>query len=117
MFLEVENNPNFEGSYFVRFKELGSPRLLTHVKSYERASRGEWCHVTGWCDEPDQPLCPAYAQKVEDSGAGTTFIIFGGNWGIRLKPEGNAGEWSLYDAEQWGEAYLSIGEERDLRFL
>ncbi len=117
MFLEVENNPNFEGSYFLRFKELGPPRLLTHVKSYERMSRGEWCEVTGCCDDPDQPFCPAYAQKVEDSGAGLTFIIFGGNWGIRLKSDGSIGEWSLYDVEQWGEGYLSIGEERDLRFL
>lgn len=117
MFLEVENNPNFDGSYFVRFAEVGPPRLLTHVKSYERLPRGEWCQVTGWCDDPDQPLCPAYAQKVEDSGAGTTFIIYGGNWGIRLKAETHAGEWSLYDEAQWGEGYLSIGEERDLRFL
>jgi hypothetical protein len=54
---------------------------------------------------------------VEDSGAGLTFIIFGGNWGIRLKSDGSIGEWSLYDVEQWGEGYLSIGEERDLRFL
>jgi len=76
MFLEIENNPNFDGSYFVRFKELGPPRLLTHVKSYERMSRGEWCEVTGWCDDPDQPLCPVYAQKVEDSGAGLAFITF-----------------------------------------
>ncbi len=117
MFLEVENNPNFDGSYFVRFNELEPPRLLTHIKSYERLSRGEWCQVTGWCDDPEQPLCPAYAQKVDDSGAGTTYIIFGGNWGIRLKPEDHTGEWNLYDNEQWGEGYLSIGEERDLRFL
>ena len=33
MFLDIENNPNFEGSYFVRFNELGPPRLVTHVKS------------------------------------------------------------------------------------
>jgi hypothetical protein len=117
MFLEVDHNPNFEGSYFLRFHELSPPRLLTHVKSYERQSRGEWCQVTGWCDDPDQPLCPAYAQKVEDSGAGTAYIIYGGNWGIRLKPEDHAGEWCLYDDAQWGEGYLSIGEERDLRLL
>lgn len=117
MFLEIENNPNFEGSYFIRFKELGLPRQLTHVKSYERESRGEWCEVTGWCDDPEQPLCPVYAQKVEDSGAGLTFIVYGGNWGIRLKPEDSTVEWNLYDAAQWGEGYLSIGEERDLRFL
>lgn len=117
MFVEVENNPNFEGSYFIRFNELGPPRILTHVKSYERLSRGEWCEVTGWSDNSEDPLCPAYAQKVEDSGAGSTYVIFGGNWGIRLRPEGHQREWDLYDEAQWGEGYLSIGEERDLRFL
>lgn len=117
MFIDVENNPNFEGSYFVRFNELGPARVLTHVKSYERLSRGEWCEVTGWGDDTEHPLCPAYAQKVEDSGAGTTYVIFGGNWGIRLRPEGHMEEWNLYDDAQWGEGYLSIGEERDLRFL
>ncbi len=117
MFIEVENNPNFEGSYFLRFKEIGSARPITHVKSYDRISRGEWYQITGWCDAPDQALCQAYAQKVEDSGAGSTFIIFGGNWGIRLKPEDHRGEWNLYDARQWGEGYLSIGDERDIRFL
>ena len=117
MFLEIENNPNFEGSYFVRFKELGPPRQITHVKSYERISRGEWCEVTGWCDDPEQPLCPAYAQKVEDSGAGHGLYYLWWKLGNSLKAEGSIGEWSLYDAEQWGEGYLSIGEERDLRFL
>ncbi len=117
MFVEVEHNPNFEGSYFVRFKEVGPARQLTHVKSYERSSRGEWCEVTGWCDDEEEPLCPVYAQKVEDSGAGATYVVFGGNWGIRMRPEGQARAWSLYDDEQWGEGYLSIGEERDLRFL
>ena len=117
MFFEVEQSPNFEGSYFVRFKEMGPPRQITHIKSYERLSCGEWCEVTGWCDDLDQPLCPAYAQKVEDSGAGTAYVIFGGNWGVRLKSEAYVGVWNLYDSEQWGEGYLSIGEERDLRFL
>ncbi|MEE8126857.1 MAG: hypothetical protein V3T42_13675 [Nitrospirales bacterium] len=117
MFLEVEQNPNFEGSYFIRFKEVGPPREISHVKSYDRLPHGEWCEVTGWCDNLEQPLCPAFAQKVEDSGAGTAFIIFGGNWGIRFKPDGHKGAWNLYDSKQWGEGYLSIGEERDLRFV
>lgn len=116
MFLEVEQNQNFEGSYFMRFKELGPPRQVTHVKSYDRISQGEWCVVTGWCDDPEQPICPAYAQKVEDSGAGSAFIVFGGNWGIRLKFATDANDWNIEDANQWGEGYLSLGEERDLRF-
>ena len=100
MFLEVENNPNFDGSYFLRFHETGLARLITHVKSYDRVSQGEWCEVTGWSDDPEDPLKPAFAQPVEDSGSGTSFLVYGGNWGIRLKPETNPGAWDLYDPQQ-----------------
>lgn len=72
--------------------------------------------VTGWCDDGDQPFRPAYAQKVEDSGSGSAFIVFGGNWGIRLKLEGNTNNWNIEDPHQWGEGYLSFGDERDLRY-
>ncbi|HBP88769.1 MAG TPA: hypothetical protein DD706_13845 [Nitrospiraceae bacterium] len=117
MFLEVEQNQNFESSYFMRFKEIGPPRQVSHVKSYDRTSKGEWCSVTGWCDDPDQSHCPAYAQKVEDSGAGSAFIVFGGNWGIRLKLESDTKRWSIDDPNQWGEGYLLLGEERDIRYM
>ncbi len=116
MILEIESNLNFDGSYFIRFKEIGPPRRVTHLKSYERCSRGEWCVITGWCDDPDQPLCPVYAQRVEDSGSGSAFIVYGGNWGLRLKPENEIKDWDLYDPGQWGEGYLSLGDERDLRY-
>ena len=53
---------------------------------------------------------------MEDSGAGSAFIVFGGNWGIRLKLENDTGGWNLQDNNQWGEGYLSLGEERDLRY-
>jgi hypothetical protein len=116
MILEVEHNPNCEGTLFIRFKEFGPRRRITHVKCYDRSPRGEWCLVTGWCDDPEYPLCPAYAQRVEDSGAGSAFIVFGGNWGIRLKLESETGDWNLHDDNQWGEGYLSLGDERDLRY-
>ncbi len=117
MFLEVESNPNFEGSYFLRFNELGPARVVTHIKSYDRKSQGEWCEVTGWCDDPEIPTGPVYAQPVEDSGAGASFLVFGGNWGIRLKPETNTGPWDLYDSQQWGEGYLLVADIGDFRFL
>ena len=117
MFLEVESNPNCENSIFLRFKELGPAHPVSHVKIYDRTSRGEWCSVTGWSDDSHQPLCSAFAQKVEDSGAGVTFLVFGGNWGLRLKPEASEDDWNLEHANQWGEAYLSLGDERDIRYV
>lgn len=116
MIVEVESNPNCEASLYARFKDAGSLRRVTQVKSYERMAEGEWCWVTGWTDDPDHPRCPASAQLVEDSGAGLTYLVFGGIWGIRLKPVSIDEDWALESRNQWGEPYLAIADERDLRY-
>lgn len=53
---------------------------------------------------------------VEDSGCGIAYLVYGGSWGIRLKSENDLKEWSLREHNQRGEGYLSLGEERDLRY-
>lgn len=116
MFVEVESNPNCESSLFARFKEVGPARKVVQIRSFERRAEGEWCWVTGWSDDPAQPCCSAYAQMVEDSGAGLTNLIFGGIWGIRLKPVSLVEDWSLESTNQWGEPYLSLADSNDIRY-
>jgi hypothetical protein len=114
MFVEVEPGPNCEQSFFARFKEVGPARRVLQVKSFDRRSEGEWCWVTGWSDDPDRPRCAAFAQPVEDSGAGVTYLVFGGRCGIRLKPVSLEEDWGLESRNQWGEPYLSLADPRDL---
>ena len=114
MFVEVESNPNCEQSCFARFKEVGPARKVVRIKSYEGSAQGEWCWVTGWTDDPDHPRCPAFVQVVEDSGAGVTHLVFGGMWGIRLKPVALPEDWDLDSRKQWGEPYLSLADPADL---
>ena len=116
MLIEVESNPNCEASLCARFKETGPARKVSQVKSHERNPRGEWCWVTGWTDDPDHSQCPAYAQIVEDSGAGLTHLIFGGLWGIRLKPVSLNEEWDIDSRNQWGEPYLSLANTADIKY-
>ncbi|MGH7206549.1 MAG: hypothetical protein ACREI2_10120 [Nitrospiraceae bacterium] len=116
MFVEVESNPNCEHSLFARFKEVGPARRVVQIRSFERRAEGEWCWVTGWSDDPAQPCCPASVQMVEDSGAGLTNLIFGGIWGIRLKPVSLAEDWGLESTNQWGEPYLSLADARDIKY-
>jgi len=116
MYVEVDANPNCEHSVFIRFRELGPGRPVSQVRVYDRISTGEWCRVTGWRDDPSAPVCPAMARPVEDSGAGTVYLVSGGNGGIRLKPLEPDEEWSLDSAWQWGEAYLLLTDQRDVRF-
>ena len=116
MFVEVESNPNCEQSVFARFKEAGPAKRITQVRSYERSPQGEWCRITGWTDDAAGPFCPAYAQLVEDSGAGLAYLVYGGLWGVRLKPVALDEDWDLESANQWGEPYLSLADAKDLRF-
>lgn len=116
MFVEVEQSANCESSVFLRFKELGSARPVSHVKIYDRVSVGEWCRVVGWRDDDANPVCQAFAQPIEDSGAGYGLLVFGGFLGLRLMPAELDEDWSIESPRQWGEPYLIISEERDLRF-
>ena len=116
MIVEVESNENCEASVFARFKEIGPARPVLQVKLYDRNPAGEWYRVTGWSDNPQLPTCPAYAQLVEDSGAGETCLVFGGIYGIRFKPIDSEEDWNLESPHQWGESYLSLAGDRDLRY-
>jgi len=113
MIVEVESNENCETGMFVRFKEVRPARAVLQVRLYERNPAGEWFRVTGWRDQ-DDPLCPAYAQLVEDSGSGFALLVYGGIYGLRFKPAHGDEPWSLADATQWGEAYLLLGGDHDL---
>jgi hypothetical protein len=114
--VEVESNENCESSFFARFKEVGPARPVFQVRLYERNPAGEWCWVTGWSDNEQTPACPAYAQLVEDSGSGLAHLVYGGLYGLRFRPIHLDEPWSLASPHQWGEAYLSLADTRDLRY-
>ena len=116
VFIEVESNENCETSLFGRFKEIRPARPVVQVKLYDRNPSGEWYWVTGWSDDATSPACQAHAQLVEDSGAGLTYLVYGALCGLRFKPLSTDEAWGLDSPHQWGEAYLSLSSERDLRY-
>jgi hypothetical protein len=116
MLVEVDSNLNCEQSVCARFKDAGPARRVAQVKSYERKSEGEWCWVTGWTDDPEQPCCPAHAQRVEDSGSGLASLVFGGIGGIRLKPVSLSEDWDVNSPNQWGEPYLLLADAKDIKY-
>ena len=116
LFIEVESNQNCETGFFGRFKEIRPARPVVQVKLYDRTPSGEWYWVTGWSDGARSPGCQAHARLVEDSGAGLTYLVYGGIHGLRFKPIDIEEAWGLDSPHQWGEAYLSLSSERDLRY-
>jgi hypothetical protein len=52
--------------------------------------------------------------QVEDSGAGAAYVIYGGDWGIRLKAADSEKDWDASDPDQWGETHLVLADREDI---
>jgi hypothetical protein len=114
VYIEVEDNPNCPGREPMRFRELEPAAMVAKVRVFDRRDEGEWCAVTGVGNNPAQPWELARVRKVEDSGVGVAYLIYGGLWGIRLRPVDVARPWGFEDAAQWGEPYLLLTDATDI---
>ena len=112
MYLEIEENPNCEGQPLQAFQTLSPARPVCQMR-VTRGSEELFCWVTGV--EAGGTFCPARAQKVSDSGGGVSVLIYGGSWGLRVKPvEHPEAPWDFSDPRQWGEPFKFYGNEKDL---
>ena len=114
MMIEVEENPNCSESPQFFFNELEPVRAVRAIRLTDRGREAE-CEVTGV--EKDGAFITAFCCKVTDSGAGYAYLIYGGGWGIRLRPAAYAHEpWNLSNPHQWVEPFKLYGEEKDIVF-
>lgn len=111
MRVSISPNPNCEPVEDREFKELGVSRPICGILSEDRG-REVRLDVIGV--DGDDSWVKAQAVKVADSGDGYAFLITGGRWGLRLRPAGQAGPWSLDDLKQWGEPFKLYGSEGDI---
>src|SRR3989338_2379950 len=107
MQIQVEDNPNCPASEQYFFNELAAPRPVRALRVTEggRDVVREIASVDG----------PASAVKISDSGEGFAYLIYGGKWGICLRPEGG-GPWDLADPEQQGEPFKIYGNADDILY-
>ena len=112
--LSVEENPNCESLEPRVFQERTAPRTVAEVLR----TRGEkecWCPVVAV--EAGGQTGPALARKVDDSGDGTCYLVYGGRWGIRLKEPTCRDPWNISEPHQWGEPFLLLSADgADLKF-
>ncbi len=112
MQIEIESNPNCEGSEQFEFKTLGSPRPVSAIRIGPEGKES-MCDIIGV--EKDGSFIGAFAVKIADSGSGYAYFISGGAWGIRLRPaEFQKEPWDLSDRHQWGEPFKIYGSETDI---
>jgi len=90
------------------FDLLDDPKPVSKIFTADLTGQDRWCQVTGWSD---QGQCAAYAAQAEDSGDGVILLIYGGNEGIRLKPDDSVDDWELGNGSQWGEPCLMLAAD------
>ncbi len=117
LMLEVEDNANCDGVPQLIFNTMGEPRQVVEVIAGDFGQESTLHRVTGWSSEGDGSPCPAYAVHIEESGAGEALLVYGGDWGLRLIPASIEEEWSLDSPNQWGENFLSLDDESQVRFV
>jgi hypothetical protein len=111
--IEIPDNPNCEAVDLRVFHDVDAASPVAQVRLARDGETPRWCDVTGWTTA-GRPG-PARLQKVDDSGEGTAFLLYGGDAGVRLRPADGAGPWRLDDAAQWGCPFLLLTDLDDVR--
>lgn len=104
MFLAIEESPNSPADERV-FSESGDARVIDRLLIDDPKGVSTWCEAAS---VESGAFGPARAVQVEDSSAGSAWLIFGGGWGVRFKPAGLDEAWSLSDQRQWGAPFLVL---------
>ena len=112
MHLEIESNPNCQENHEFVFNELGIPEPVRAILVGDEGKETE-CDVAG---VDAQGRCvQAMGVKIADSSDGIAYMIYGGAWGIRLRPAKFRHEpWDLKNKNQWGEPFKIYGKKEDI---
>ncbi|MCX6023746.1 MAG: hypothetical protein NTZ05_18845, partial [Chloroflexi bacterium] len=113
LYVEVEENPNSEVSLNLVYKALEPPGILRAVRLYDDTPNGEEWEVTGWSSDGGGTPIPAQGTLIADSGAGDGYLVWGGDWGIRVRRPGS-GAWSIAAADQRGDSHFVLSDSEDL---
>lgn len=103
--IEVEESENSLFGVTRSFHAMEDPRPISKVAAFAPDGSEGVFYVTGW--SPDGPV-PAFAALVDDSGEGSVLLVYGGEEGIRLRPDASTLAWSLDEPSQWGEPFLLL---------
>jgi len=114
IFVEVEESDNAEYMPLLVYEAHEPARPIHKVRLFEADHPHGVYEVTGWHSEGDGSPCPALYAPVSDSGQAVVHLVYGGNWGVRLRPEGSSEEWGLEEPDQFGEPYLMLTDQNDV---
>jgi len=112
--LEIPDNPNCPSVEQRVFHDVEPARPVFRVRLSQDGQPARWYDVTGWTAAGTP--CPAWVQKVDDSGEGVAFLLYGGDAGLRLRPTGagDGATWQLEDSRQWGESFFLLPDASEV---
>lgn len=110
--IEIPDNLNCEAVDLRVFHDVDTAQVVRQIRLARDGEPPQWHDVTGWTAAGPSP---ARLQKVDDSGEGTAFLLYGGDAGVRLRPAHRAAPWRLDDAAQWGCPFLLLSDLADVR--
>ena len=114
IWIEIEENDNCDWMP-LQVYEPQSESLQVHAVNIEDPERPFGVYeVTGWSSANGGSACPALYAPVSDSGQAVVHLVYGGDWGIRLRPEGAEEEWAIGNTDQYGEPYLMLIDGNDV---
>jgi hypothetical protein len=114
VYLEIEDNENCEYMPLQVYEARSSPTQVHRIRLFEPDRPHGVYRVTGWSSEGSGGPCPAMYAPVSDSGQAVAHLVYGGDWGVRLKPVDSDEEWDVNSPSQWGEPYLVLTDEHDI---
>jgi hypothetical protein len=112
--VEVEPNDNTPMMAQQVYKNLSLPFRVSQVRIYEGEPEGTLHDIVGWSSVDGGSATDAFAVQIDDSSEGTAYLVYGGDWGVRLRPAGSDGDWRIDDASQFGETHLVLAAREDL---
>ncbi len=112
--IEIPANPNCDAVDLRVFHNLDAPRPVLQVRLARENGPVQWHEVVAWtiAGTPAQ----AVAQRVDDSGEGVAFLVYGQDAGIRLRPSGSTDAWRVPHPQQWGLPFILTTDPADLKF-
>ena len=114
IYLEVEENANCGDMPMQVYEARADPIPIGRVRLFEPDRPEGVYEVTGWSSDGGGTPCAAMYVPVSDSGQAAVHLISGGEWGVRLRPEGSDEDWDIDSPNQWGEPYLMLTDEADI---
>ena len=111
IYLEVEENDNAEYMPLMVYEAHKEAVPVSKVMLEDPDRPHGLYQVTGWSSDGDGTPCPAMYTPVSDSGQAVVHLVYGGDWGIRLKPADSDEAWDINAPDQFGEPYIMLMDE------